>query len=75
MADILRVTVGLAERAVALGVPRDAIMIDPGHDFGKNTRHSLEATRRLGEMVGDGVAGAGVAVQQGLRRARRWTGR
>ncbi|MFK4098717.1 dihydropteroate synthase [Streptomyces sp. NPDC019531] len=54
MADILRVTVGLAERAVALGVPRESVMIDPGHDFGKNTRHSLEATRRLGEMVDTG---------------------
>ena len=29
-------------------------MIDPGHDFGKNTRHSLEATRRLGEMTATG---------------------
>ncbi|MFF4867115.1 dihydropteroate synthase [Streptomyces sp. NPDC002405] len=54
MADILRVTVGLAERAVALGVPRESVIIDPGHDFGKNTRHSLEATRRLGEMVATG---------------------
>ncbi|MGW6710765.1 dihydropteroate synthase [Streptomyces sp. NPDC054956] len=54
MEDILRVTVGLAERAAALGVRRDAIMIDPGHDFGKNTRHSLEATRRLAEMTGTG---------------------
>ncbi|MFJ3169484.1 dihydropteroate synthase [Streptomyces roseus] len=54
MADILGVTVGLAERAAALGVRRDAIMIDPGHDFGKNTRHSLEATRRLGEMTDTG---------------------
>ncbi|MBQ0828363.1 dihydropteroate synthase [Streptomyces tagetis] len=54
MADILRVTVGLAERAVALGVPRESVMIDPGHDFGKNTRHSLEATRRLGEMAETG---------------------
>ncbi|WP_423833872.1 dihydropteroate synthase [Streptomyces manipurensis] len=54
MEDILRVTVGLAERAAALGVRRDAIMIDPGHDFGKNTRHSLEATRRLEEMTATG---------------------
>ena len=54
MADILRVTVGLAERAVSLGVRRDGIMIDPGHDFGKNTRHSLEATRRLEEMTRTG---------------------
>ncbi|WP_405863232.1 dihydropteroate synthase [Streptomyces sp. NBC_01515] len=54
MADILRVTLGLAERAVELGVPRESVLIDPGHDFGKNTRHSLEATRRLGEMVDTG---------------------
>ncbi|MBB5130007.1 dihydropteroate synthase [Streptomyces albaduncus] len=54
MADILGVTVGLAERAVALGVPRESVLIDPGHDFGKNTRHSLEATRRLDEMVATG---------------------
>ncbi|WP_369249008.1 dihydropteroate synthase [Streptomyces sp. R41] len=54
MADILRVTIGLAERAVSLGVPRESVLIDPGHDFGKNTRHSLEATRRLGEMVATG---------------------
>ncbi|MFI0237308.1 dihydropteroate synthase [Streptomyces sp. NPDC016845] len=54
MADILDVTVGYAERAVALGVPRESVLIDPGHDFGKNTRHSLEATRRLPEMVETG---------------------
>ncbi|MFI9289083.1 dihydropteroate synthase [Streptomyces werraensis] len=54
MADILDVTLGLAERAVELGVRRESVMIDPGHDFGKNTRHSLEATRRLGEMVATG---------------------
>ncbi|BDM72435.1 dihydropteroate synthase [Streptomyces nigrescens] len=54
MADILQVTLGLAERAAELGVRRDAILIDPGHDFGKNTRHSLEATRRLDEMTATG---------------------
>ncbi|MFJ4002803.1 dihydropteroate synthase [Streptomyces sp. NPDC090023] len=54
MADILDVTVGLAERAVALGVPSESVLIDPGHDFNKNTRHSLEATRRLDEMVATG---------------------
>ncbi|MGX1912329.1 dihydropteroate synthase [Streptomyces phaeochromogenes] len=54
MADILRVTVALAERAVEVGVARESVLIDPGHDFGKNTRHSLEATRRLGEMVETG---------------------
>lgn len=54
MADILTRTIGLAERAVAAGVPPERVLIDPGHDFGKNTRHSLEATRRLSEMVASG---------------------
>ncbi|MGH3311157.1 MAG: dihydropteroate synthase [Streptomyces sp.] len=54
LADILRVTLGLAERAAGLGVRRDAILIDPGHDFGKSTRHSLEATRGLGELTRTG---------------------
>jgi dihydropteroate synthase len=51
VADVLSTTVGLAERAVSRGARRDGIVIDPGHDFGKNTRHSLEITRRLDEMT------------------------
>jgi dihydropteroate synthase len=54
MADVLERTVGLAERAVSLGVDRHRIMIDPGHDFAKNTWHSLEVTRRIDEMVATG---------------------
>jgi dihydropteroate synthase len=54
MADVLERTTSLAQRAVQVGVARDRIMIDPGHDFGKNSRHSLEITRRLGEMVDTG---------------------
>ena len=54
MADIIRSTTALADRAQSLGVPHDSIVIDPGHDFGKNTWHSLEATRRLAEMVATG---------------------
>jgi dihydropteroate synthase len=54
MADVGRHVTAEAERAVALGVRRDAILIDPAHDFGKNTRHSLEITRRLGELVRTG---------------------
>jgi len=45
---------GLAARAVAAGVPRESILIDPAHDFGKTTWHSLEITRRLGEMSATG---------------------
>jgi dihydropteroate synthase len=47
-------TVAYAERALAAGVGRESIVIDPAHDFGKNTFHSLELTRRLGEMVDTG---------------------
>ncbi|MEV4100334.1 dihydropteroate synthase [Nonomuraea sp. NPDC049649] len=54
MADVIERTVALAERAVAAGVPRDRILIDPAHDFGKNTWQSLEVTRRVGEMVDTG---------------------
>ena len=54
MADILTRCLTEAERAANLGVRADGILIDPGHDFGKNTRHSLEATRRLDEMVDTG---------------------
>jgi dihydropteroate synthase len=54
VADIIATTTALATRAVAVGVRPDAVLIDPGHDFGKNTRHSLAATRRLAEMVATG---------------------
>ena len=54
VADAIASTVGQAERAVALGVDRRSVVIDPAHDFGKNTFHSLEVTRRLGEMTATG---------------------
>jgi dihydropteroate synthase len=47
-------TVAYAERAIAAGVDPRSVVIDPAHDFGKNTFHSLELTRRLGEMVATG---------------------
>ena len=54
VADVIDTVTGLAMRAVGLGVRTDGILIDPAHDFGKNTRHSLELTRRLDELVGTG---------------------
>jgi dihydropteroate synthase len=54
VADAIAETTRLAERALAAGVARESIVIDPAHDFGKNTFHSLEITRRLGEMVATG---------------------
>jgi len=50
---VAEVTAFLRERtAVARdhGVAADRIVVDPGHDLNKNTRHSLELTRRLGEL-------------------------
>lgn len=47
-------TVSQAERAVALGVDRRRLLIDPAHDFGKNSFHSLELSRRLDELVATG---------------------
>jgi dihydropteroate synthase len=47
-------TTAYAARAVAAGVDPRGVVIDPAHDFGKNTFHSLELTRRLGEMTATG---------------------
>lgn len=52
--DVLDEVVPAAERALALGVPRDSILIDPTHDFGKNTFHGLELLRRVDDLVGTG---------------------
>lgn len=54
VADVVTKTTALAERAVAIGVRRDGILIDPTHDFGKNTWHTLQLTRSLDELVGTG---------------------
>jgi dihydropteroate synthase len=54
MADVLDHTLALARRAVSAGVDPASVVIDPAHDFGKNTWHSLEVTRRLAEMTATG---------------------
>lgn len=54
VADVIAETTALAERAVSLGVPEEAIFIDPTHDFGKNTYHGLEILRRIDEIVATG---------------------
>jgi dihydropteroate synthase len=52
--DVISHVTAEAERALAAGVCPEAILIDPAHDFGKNTWHSLEVTRRLDELTGTG---------------------
>jgi dihydropteroate synthase len=54
VASVIEDTTGYAQRALAAGVDPRSIVIDPAHDFGKNTFHSLEVTRRLGEMTATG---------------------
>ena len=54
MADVLGRTQQLARLAMEAGVQPERIIIDPAHDFGKNTWHSLEVTRRLEEMTQTG---------------------
>jgi dihydropteroate synthase len=52
--DIVERVTRMAEDAVAAGVRADGILIDPAHDFGKNTWHSLAVTRELESLVATG---------------------
>ena len=52
--DVIETCEALARRAEEAGVKRDAIVVDPGLDFGKTTYHSLEIMRRLDEIVAAG---------------------
>jgi dihydropteroate synthase len=48
--DIAETLAGLGARAVEAGVRREAILVDPGLGFGKDTDTDLEALRRLPEL-------------------------
>ncbi len=52
--DVIAEVTASAERAVALGVRRDGILIDPTHDFGKNTYHGLSLLRQVKDLVNTG---------------------
>jgi dihydropteroate synthase len=52
--DVVATVTEAAARAEQAGVRPDGVLVDPTHDFGKNTRHSLELTRRLDEVVSTG---------------------
>ncbi|HVE97219.1 MAG TPA: dihydropteroate synthase [Pseudonocardiaceae bacterium] len=51
VSDVRDFLIERASFAESQGVSRDKIIIDPGHDLNKNTWHSLELTRRLGELA------------------------
>ncbi|HEY0804748.1 MAG TPA: dihydropteroate synthase [Pseudonocardiaceae bacterium] len=54
VAEVVADLVAAAEHAVAAGVPAAGVLIDPTHDFGKNTWHGLALLRRLDELVATG---------------------
>jgi dihydropteroate synthase len=62
--DVLREWEAAAARAVAAGLARDALVMDPGLGFMKNARHSMGLLRRTGELV----ARVGVPVAVGASR-------
>jgi dihydropteroate synthase len=52
--DVVEDLVTQAGKLAELGVPKEAILIDPTHDFGKNTWHGLRLLRHCGELVATG---------------------
>ncbi len=54
VASVIDETTAAARAMVAAGVPRSGILIDPTHDFGKNTWHGLELLNRTAELVDTG---------------------
>jgi dihydropteroate synthase len=50
VADVAREWSAAAERAMARGLPREDLVLDPGLGFFKNARHSLELCARLDEL-------------------------
>lgn len=49
--DVLRTLTAAARRAVRVGVDPASVLVDPTHDFGKNTWHSLHLVRRTAALT------------------------
>ena len=49
--DVLDTLAKAARRAVDAGIDPQSVLVDPTHDFGKNTWHSLHLTRRTADLV------------------------
>lgn len=54
VAEVVAELVASAERMVAAGVPAAGVLIDPTHDFGKNTWHGLALLRNMDKLVATG---------------------
>ncbi|MDN5758198.1 MAG: dihydropteroate synthase [Tomitella sp.] len=55
IADVVDEVTHAARRAFDAGVPRDSVLIDPTHDFGKNTFHGLALLRNVDALVDTGI--------------------
>lgn len=51
VADVVAFLSGRIAAAARRGIRPEQLVIDPGHDLNKNTRHSLELVRRLSEIT------------------------
>lgn len=51
LADVLGTLSASAARAVALGIDPASVIVDPTHDFGKSTWHSLHLVRSTAALV------------------------
>lgn len=49
--DVVTTVTAGARRAVVLGVDPASVLVDPTHDFGKNTWHSVHLLRRTAALV------------------------
>lgn len=63
--DVAREWKRAADRAVELGVTREALVMDPGLGFSKASRHSFELLRRAAQLV---AAASGAPVLFGASR-------
>ena len=54
LVDVIDTLAAAARRAVEAGVDPRSVLVDPTHDFGKNTFHSLHLTRRTAALTGLG---------------------
>ncbi len=54
VAEVSAELVRQAEHVVRAGVPREGVLIDPTHDFGKNTWHGLELLRHVDLLAATG---------------------
>lgn len=49
--DVLQTLAAAAQRAVDAGVKPESVLVDPTHDFGKNTWHSLHLVRNTARLT------------------------